>query len=158
MWHASSMARRCGSVKNTGTDTTASVTLAPWSASAMTFRSLRTMATRRSGVKLFFSPMYCTVIMISSFGPALVGNRNVGKRACTSGSEYRRPISFLSCMIVFLGCMLILSAAAHPMKRWGFDTKPEGARRGREGKDRSAVSVTREPAADATRARVSGWR
>ena len=98
IWHASSMARRCGSVKNTGTDTTASVTLEPWSASAMTFRSLRIMATRRSGVKLFFSPMYCTVIMISSFGPALVGNRNVGKRACTSGSEYRRPISFLRCM------------------------------------------------------------
>mmetsp|Transcript_14967 Transcript_14967/g.64135 ORF Transcript_14967/g.64135 Transcript_14967/m.64135 type:complete len:686 (+) Transcript_14967:466-2523(+) len=117
MWHASNMARRCGSVKNTGTDTTASVTFAPWSASAMVFRSLRIIATRRSGVKLFFSPMYCTVIMISSFGPALVGNRNVGKIACTSGSEYRRPISFFRCMIVFLGCMLILSAAAHPMKR-----------------------------------------
>jgi hypothetical protein len=142
------MARRCGSVKNTGTDTTASVTFAPWSASAMVFRSLRIIATRRSGVKLFFSPMYCTVIMISSFGPALVGNRNVGKIACTSGSEYRRPISFFRCMIVFLGCMLILSAAAHPMKRWKIATTEEERSR-EERKERGGRSAS--CAADAAR-------
>mmetsp|Transcript_12771 Transcript_12771/g.54093 ORF Transcript_12771/g.54093 Transcript_12771/m.54093 type:complete len:243 (+) Transcript_12771:1533-2261(+) len=53
---ASSTARRCASVKKTGTEMTESVTLAPWSASAMTLRSLRIMATSLSGVKVFFSP------------------------------------------------------------------------------------------------------
>mmetsp|Transcript_355 Transcript_355/g.806 ORF Transcript_355/g.806 Transcript_355/m.806 type:complete len:643 (+) Transcript_355:899-2827(+) len=117
MAEASSMARRCASLKNTGTDTTASVTLAPWSFSAMFLRSDITMATRRSGVNVHFLPRYCTVTKISSLGPCATGNMKLGMSACTSGSLYLSPIRRLSSMIVSLGCMLILSAAAHPMNR-----------------------------------------
>mmetsp|Transcript_7923 Transcript_7923/g.21920 ORF Transcript_7923/g.21920 Transcript_7923/m.21920 type:complete len:275 (+) Transcript_7923:1447-2271(+) len=52
---ASSIALRWASVKKTGTEMTLSVTLAPWSASAIVLRSLRIMATSRSGVNVFCS-------------------------------------------------------------------------------------------------------
>ena len=119
MLAASIIARLCTSSKKIGTDKTQSVILIPsLSNSAILFRSLKIIPNNCSGENSLCFPIYSTVTMILSvFLSPFTGYKNSLMSSWTVGSENFFPIKRFKHATVFVGCMLILSPAAHPTNR-----------------------------------------
>mmetsp|Transcript_36410 Transcript_36410/g.74730 ORF Transcript_36410/g.74730 Transcript_36410/m.74730 type:complete len:235 (+) Transcript_36410:823-1527(+) len=119
MCAASLTARRCASVKNTGTLITQSRTSLPWSAAAIFFKFWRIMATSCVGLNTRFFPHRETFALATPSFPSVSSKLARGTTSFWKlSSEKNLPIKFLGPSTVFFTFEILCESPCSPMNRW----------------------------------------